>query len=360
MKRIVILDPISEDAARRLADETGWAVEQRLGLSVGELPDNVRDADVLIVRSATKVTKDVIDAAKRLKVIGRAGIGVDNIDMEAASEREIRVINTPGATTTSVAEATLGAMLSLARWMHVGHASVKAGEWRRGEFPGLELKGKLIGIVGFGRIGREVARLATAFGMRVGATDPYLPGDKVDGVKLEDLDSLLARADFLSLHLPLEEETRNLMGREQLEKMKRGSYLVNFGRGGLVDEEALADLLDRGHLAGCALDTYAQEPPGSSIDRLREHPRSLLLPHIGAQTREGQIRVGMELVDGVAKAIKRFMNDRAARMAAEKEEADAAALAEAEAAAAAQARELEGGDTPEGSIAEGGTPGATA
>lgn len=358
MKRIVILDPISEDAARRLADETGWAVEQRLGLSAAELPEHVRDADVLIVRSATKLTAEVIDAAKRLKVIGRAGIGVDNIDMEAASEREIRVINTPGATTTSVAEATLGALLSLARWIHVGHASVKAGEWRRGEFPGLELKGKLIGIVGFGRIGREVARLASAFGMRVAATDPYLPSDKVDGVTLEDLDSLLARADFVSLHLPLEEDTQNLLTRERLEKMKRGSYLVNFGRGGLVDETALADLLDRGHLAGCALDTYAQEPPGDTIDRLRDHPRSLLLPHIGAQTREGQIRVGMELVDGVAKAIKRFMNDRAARMAAEKEEAEAAALAEAEAAAVAQAAELEGGDAPQGSVAEGGTPGA--
>jgi D-3-phosphoglycerate dehydrogenase len=327
MKRIVILDPISDDAARRLADETGWAVEKRLGLSAEELPANVGDADVLIVRSATKLTAEVIGAARRLKVIGRAGIGVDNIDMEAASEREIRVINTPGATSTSVAEVTVGAMLSLARWLHVGHASVKAGEWKRGEFQGFELKGKLLGLIGFGRIGREVAKLAQAFGMRVVATDPFLQGDQLQGVALESMDSVLSRSDFVSLHLPLDEDTRNLLDREQLEKMKRGAFLLNFGRGGLVDEAALADLLDRGHLAGCALDTYTTEPPGATIDRLREHPRSLLLPHLGAQTREGQIRVGMELVDGVAKAIKRFMNDRAARVAAEKEEAEAAAAA---------------------------------
>ncbi|HMB71328.1 MAG TPA: hydroxyacid dehydrogenase [bacterium] len=334
MKRIVVLDPISDDAAKRLADETGWAVEKRLGLSPEELPANVEDADVLIVRSSTRLTAEVIQAARRLKVIGRAGIGVDNIDMEAASEREIRVINTPGATTTSVAEVTLGAMLSLARWLHVGHASVSAGEWKRGEFQGFELKGKLLGLVGFGRIGREVARLAQAFGMRVVAHDPFLPGTSASGVPLESLDNVLSRADFVSLHVPLDDDTRGILSRERLEQMKRGAYLLNFGRGGLVDEEALVDLLDRGHLAGCALDTYATEPPGATIDGLREHPRSLLLPHLGAQTREGQIRVGMELVDAVAKAIQRFLNDRSARLAAEKEEAEAAAVAAAEAEAA--------------------------
>lgn len=330
MKRIVVLDPISDDAAKRLADETGWTVEKRLGLSPAELPKAVEDADVVIVRSATKLTAEVIGAARRLKVIGRAGIGVDNIDMEAASEREIRVINTPGATTTSVAEITLGAMLSLARWIHAGDASVKKGEWRRADFPGFELKGKLLGIVGFGRIGREVAKLAQAFGMRVAATDPYLSESHVAGVKLESLEDVLSRADFVTLHVPLDEESQNLLGRDQLEMMKRGSYLLNFGRGGLVDEDALADLLERGHLAGAALDTYSTEPPGDSIDRLREHPRTLLLPHLGASTREGQIRVGMELVDGVAKAIKRFMNDRATRIAAEKEAAEAAEIAAAE------------------------------
>ncbi|GJM44817.1 MAG: hypothetical protein DHS20C21_16590 [Gemmatimonadota bacterium] len=342
MKRIVILDPISDDAAKRLADETGWAVEKRLGLSPDEVPANVEDADVLIVRSSTKLTAEVIQAARRLKVIGRAGIGVDNIDMEAASEREIRVINTPGATTTSVAELTLGAMLSLARWIHAGDASVHAGEWNRSQFQGFELKGKLLGIIGMGRIGREVARLAQAFGMRVVAHDPFLPGKSVGGVPLETMDNVLSRADFVSLHVPLDDESKGLLGRDELEKMKRGAYLLNFGRGGLVDEEVLADLLDRGHLAGCALDTYATEPPGATIDRLRDHKRSLLLPHLGAQTREGQIRVGMELVDAVAKAVKRFMSDRTARLAAEKEEAEAAAAAEIEAAIA----ESTGGSGP--------------
>ena len=347
MKRIVILDPISKDAAKRLAEETGWAVEERLGLSPAEVPANVEDADVLIVRSGTQVTAEVIAAAKRLKVIGRAGIGVDNIDMEAASERGIRVVNTPGATTTSVAEITMGAVLSLARWIHVGHGSVMAGEWKRGEFQGTEVKGKLLGIIGFGRIGRDVAKLAQAFGMRVVASDPFLEESHVAGVHLHTLEDVLGRADFVSLHVPLDEQSRGLMSRERLESMKRGSFLLNFGRGGLIDEDALADLLERGHLSGVALDTYNTEPPGDTIDRLRAHPRSLLLPHLGAQTREGQIRVGMELVDGVAKAVKRFMTARAAEIAQAKEDAAAAEAAAAEAAAEtaeAPATETSGGE----------------
>jgi len=276
MKRIVILDPVSPDAVKRLAEETGWKVEERLGLSPEEIPANVEDADVIIVRSATKVTTEVIQAARRLKVIGRAGIGVDNIDMEAASEREIRVVNTPGATTASVGELTLGAILSLARWIHVGDASVRAGEWRRGDFQGMEIKGKLLGLIGFGRIGREVAQLAQTFGMRVVATDPFLDVSHVQGVRLHTLDDVLSRADFISLHMPLSEETKGVLGRDELEKMKRGAFLLNLSRGGLVDEEVLADLVERGHLAGVALDTYSTEPPGETIERLRAHPRSEL------------------------------------------------------------------------------------
>jgi D-3-phosphoglycerate dehydrogenase len=335
MKRIVILDPVSPDAVKRLAEETGWTVEERLGLSADEIPSNVEDADVLIVRSATKVTAQVIQAARRLKVIGRAGIGVDNIDMEAASERGIRVVNTPGATTTSVAELTIGAILSMARWIHTGDASVRSGAWERDKFQGVELKGKLLGVIGFGRIGREVARLGQAFGMRVEATDPYLDDSHVQGVRLHPLTDVLKRADFLTLHVPLDDDSQQMFNREHLEMMKRGSFLLNLGRGGLVDEETLAELLERGHLAGAALDTYNTEPPGETIDRLRKHPRTLLMPHLGAQTREGQIRVGMELVDGVAKAVKKFMGDRAAAIAAQKEEE--AAAAEAAVAAAAEA-----------------------
>ena len=327
MKRIVILDPISEDAARRLAEETGWAVEERLKLSPAEIPAAVEDADVIIVRSSTQVTAEVIAAAKRLKVIGRAGIGVDNIDLDAASEREIRVVNTPGATTVSVAELTLGAILSLARWIHAADASVKAGEWERTAFQGFEVRGKLLGIIGFGRIGKETGRLAQAVGMRVIACDPYLDESHVQGVPLHPLEEVLSRSDFVSLHIPFEEESKNLLNQARLESMKRGAFLLNFGRGGIVDEEALADLLDRGHLAGAALDTYNVEPPGATIDRLRRHRRVLLLPHIGAQTREGQIRVGMELVDGVAKAVKKVMSDRATALAKAREEAELAAQA---------------------------------
>jgi D-3-phosphoglycerate dehydrogenase len=324
MKRIVILDAISPDAARRLESETGWKVEERLNLTPAELPMAVEDADVLIVRSGTKITADVIAAARRLKVIGRAGIGVDNIDMEAASERDIRVVNTPGATTTSVAELTIGAILSLARWIHAGDASVRAGNWERSAFAGYEIRGKLLGVIGLGRIGREVAKLGDAMGMRVIAADPFVEASP-GGVAMSSLDDLLKRADFVSLHVPLDDDSKDLLDRDHLEMMKRGSFLLNFGRGGLIDEEALADLLERGHLAGVALDTYNTEPPGASIDRLRKHPRSLLLPHLGAQTREGQIRVGMELVEGVAKAVKKTMQARATALADAREAAETAA-----------------------------------
>jgi D-3-phosphoglycerate dehydrogenase len=343
MKRIVILDPVSPDAVKRLAEETGWKVEERLGLPADQVPANVEDADVIIVRSATQVTAQVIEAARRLKVIGRAGVGVDNIDMEAASQRGVRVVNTPGATTTSVAELTLGAILCLARWIHAGDAAVRADSWERGKFQGIEIRGKLLGVVGFGRIGREVARLAQAFGMRVEACDPYLDESHTQGVRLHPLAEVLGRADFVTLHVPLDEGSKLLLDRAHLEMTKRGAFLLNLGRGGLVDEDALADLLERGHLAGAALDTYNTEPPGATIDRLRKHPRTLLLPHLGAQTREGQIRVGMELVDGVAKAVKKFMAERAAALAAQKDEEEAAAAAavqapETPAAAAAEER----------------------
>jgi D-3-phosphoglycerate dehydrogenase len=208
----------------------------------------------------------------------------------------------------------------------------------------MELRGKLLGLVGFGRIGREVAKLAQAFGMRVAATDPYLSATHAAGIQLQALDEVLKRSDFVSLHLPLDDDSRGILSRERLETMKRGAFLLNLGRGGLVDEEALADLLERGHLAGAALDTYNTEPPGASIDRLRRHPRTLLLPHLGAQTREGQIRVGMELVEGVGKAVKKIMGARAAALAASKEEAEAQAAAEAAAPAGEGAKTEVGGE----------------
>jgi D-3-phosphoglycerate dehydrogenase len=347
MKRIVILDAISEDAVRRLAEETGWAVEERLGLSPAELPGNVEDADVLIVRSTTQLTAEVIEAAKRLKVIGRAGIGVDNIDLEAASEHEVRVVNAPGATTTSVAELTMGAILSLARWIHAADASVKAGRWERESFLGFEIKGKLLGLLGFGRIGREVAALAQGLGMRVAASDPYLEESHTQGVRLRTLEDVLQRAEFVSLHMPAQEGGEKVLTRERLEMMKRGAFLLNLGRGGLVDEAAMADLLESGHLGGVALDTYETEPPGESIERIRRHPRSLLLPHLGARTREGQARMGLELVDAVAKAIRKYMSARAAALARAKEEA-----AEAEAAAALAGADAEASPTER--VDEGG------
>ncbi len=256
--------------------------------------------DALIVRSRTKVTTQVIAAGRNLKVIGRAGVGVDNIDVASALAAGITVVNSPLAATLAVAELTLGLMLDLARRTPAADAVLKRGKWEKSAFMGDELAGKTLGLVGFGRIGAEVARRAAAFAMTVVAHDPYLNDDQIRerGAEPVLLAELLSRSDYVSMHLPLTEGTRGLFDGARLAQMKKGARLLCLARGGVIDEAALAAALDSGHLSGAALDVFAVEPPGPGS--IAEHPRVVATPHIGAQTREAQDRAGLDIAEEVS------------------------------------------------------------
>jgi D-3-phosphoglycerate dehydrogenase len=253
-------------------------------------------AQALIVRSATTVSRDLISRAPELRAIGRAGVGVDNVDIEAATERGVAVFNAPGGNTLAAAELTLGLMLSVARKIPEADASLRSGRWDRAAFEGVELAGKTLGLIGAGRIGGEVAIRCRAFGMTVVVYDPYLTADRADelGVELVDLATVLARADFISIHVPLNDETRGIVGEETLAKMKRTAYLVNASRGGVVDEPALAAALREGAIAGAALDVYETEPLDTDSP-LRDVPNLVLTPHLGASTAEAQEGVATEV-----------------------------------------------------------------
>ena len=291
--RILIADPLAEAGLEILADSGAelhlLTAEERPRL--GELLDGY---DALVVRSATKVGADLLAAGRTLKVVARAGIGVDNVDVAAATERGVLVVNAPTANLISATEHTFGLMLALARNIPAAAASVRAGEWERKRFQGHELQGKTLGVVGLGRIGQAVAARARAFEMRVVAHDPYLDGSvarRLD-IELRDLPELMAEADVVTLHLPLSDGTRNLIDEAAIRAMKRGALLVNCARGGIVDEEALLAALEEGRLAGAALDVFAREPPAGL--ELAAHPRVVSTPHIGAQTREAQERVATQ------------------------------------------------------------------
>ena len=259
----------------------------------------------LIVRSRTRVTADVIAKATKLKVIGRAGIGVDNIDVKAATARKIPVVNAPTGSTISVAELALGHMLSLARQIPEADRSVKEGKWEKKRFEGRELHGRILGLVGSGRIGAEVSRRAQAFGMGVIAFDPYLPAPaaKERDIRLVDsLPALLMEADFLSIHAALTPETKGMIGAKQLALMKRTAYIVNCARGEIVQEVALADALKAGTIAGAALDVYEKEPPTGSP--ILAAPNTIFTPHLGASTHEAQARAGGIIADQVLKVLK--------------------------------------------------------
>ncbi len=257
------------------------------------------DYEALIVRSRTKVTTQVIAAGRKLKVIGRAGVGVDNIDVASALSAGVTVVNSPLAATLAVAELTLGLMLDLARRTPTADASMKQGKWEKSAFMGDELAGKTLGLIGFGRIGAEVARRARAFDMTIVAHDPYLSDGQIRdrGAEPASLESLLAWSDYVSMHLPLTEGTRNLFNPQRLAQMKKGARLLCLARGGVIDEAALVAALDSGHLAGAALDVFAAEPPAPGS--IAEHPRVIATPHIGAQTREGQDRAGLAIAEEV-------------------------------------------------------------
>src|SRR5829696_5874358 len=290
---IVIADSLPSSAADALR-AAGWSVDTKSGRKSDELARDLANADALIVRSATQVTAQLIEAAPKLRVIARAGTGVDNVDVPAATARGILVMNAAGANSISVAELAVALMLSMARAIPAADASMKQGVWDKKRFMGTELRGKVLGVVGFGRIGREVALRARAFGMETVAFDPFIASRAADaaGVPLVDLDDLLARADFISLHVPALPETRHLVNAERLARMKKGVRIVNTARGELIDDAALAAAIQSGHVAGAALDVFDPEPPTENT--LTSLPQVIATPHIAASTVEGQELVGNE------------------------------------------------------------------
>lgn len=308
-ERILIADPIAEEG-RQVLRESAEVVDAR-GASGTELAALLTDCTGLVVRSQTRVTADLIAAAPRLRVIGRAGIGTDNVDVEAASRRGIVVVNAPTAVVIAAAEHTVALLLALCRHVPQAHQSVAAGRWERGRFLGTELRGKTVGIVGLGNIGAEVARRLAAFEVRLVGSDPYLSAERAKGIGVEllHLDQLLETADLITLHVPLTPATRDLIGRAAFERMKPGARIVNCSRGGIVDEAALVDALESGKLAGAALDVFAQEPPTNRA--LLESERVVLTPHLGASTEEAQVAAAVE----VAREIVAVLEGRPVRHA---------------------------------------------
>ena len=298
-KYILVADKISPEGKAFLEGQDNLVAEHVTGLDEAGLCERIGKYHAVIVRSATTITAKVIDAAPRLKVIGRAGIGVDNIDVEHATGKGIVVLNTPDANVTTTAELTLAHLFSLSRNLPQANRSVKTGKWERTRFMGVELSGKTLGIIGYGHIGRIVAAKALALEMQVLAYDPFVTeerflADSVTGVSLE---ALLGEADYVSLHCPLIDKTRNIMNADRLRLMKPGARLINCARGGLVDEDALYTALQEGHLAGAALDVFSHEPPEDSP--LLTLDNVLLTPHLGASTREAQAAAGLEITQQI-------------------------------------------------------------
>ncbi|MEM7483418.1 MAG: phosphoglycerate dehydrogenase [Acidobacteriota bacterium] len=302
MYRILISDPLNPIGIAILRD-SGAEVRLLEADERDKLPELLPDFDALVVRSGTTVTAELLDVGKRLKVVGRAGIGVDNVDVKAATERGILVVNAPTANVLSATEHTLALLLSLARKVPSACASLRTGAWERKKFVGMELHGKTLGVIGFGRIGQQVAARARAFEMEVVAYDPFLGEEAAKrlGVDLLPLEELLAAADVITLHTPLTDDTKNLLNAERIAQMKAGALLINCGRGGTVDEKALLAALDDGRLAGAALDVFSQEP--IDYPELVKHPKVVVTPHIGAQTREAQERISTQTAHMVLESL---------------------------------------------------------
>src|ERR1700722_4035918 len=299
--KVLVADSISSKGVELLESGGQLLVEVKTGLKEIELLAIAAEYSAIVVRSQTKITSKVIEAAKQLKVVGRAGVGVDNVDVDAATRRGVIVMNTPGGNTVSTAQHAFSLLVSIARNIPQADASVKAGKWDRKSFEGVELHGKTIGIFGMGRIGTEIARRVIAFGMRPVAYDPYLSNSRARSLQVElfeDLDEVLAKADFVTLHMPLTAETKHLINADRISKMKRGARIVNCARGGLIDERALFDALSSGQIAAVALDVYEIEPPPAEFP-LRTLPNIVFTPHLGASTAEAQEGVGIEIAEAI-------------------------------------------------------------
>ncbi|HUG33045.1 MAG TPA: hydroxyacid dehydrogenase [Acidimicrobiia bacterium] len=298
--RVLVTDEVALSGLGPLVDDDSFVVRAVADSASDEFMAELGSADALILRSATRVSSDMISRAPRLMVIGRAGVGIDNVDIPAASERGIAVFNAPEANTIAAAELTLALMISVARKIPAAESSLRRGEWDRASFRGVELRGKVLGLIGAGRIGSEVAVRGRAFGMEVVACDPYLSRARADELRVEmvDLDEILERADFVSIHVPLTAETRGILGTKALEQMKPTAYLVNASRGGVVDEVALAAALHSGDISGAALDVYESEPLAHDSP-LRGAPNLVLTPHLGASTAEAQLGVATVVAEKI-------------------------------------------------------------
>ena len=300
--KILITDGLDERGQSIL--RASASVDDRSGLSTEELIGVIGEYDALVIRGQTRVTAPVIEAASHLKVIGRAGVGVDNIDLEAAKKNNIPVVNAPTSTTVAVAELAFGLLLGVAREIPRADAAMKQGEWLKKQFEGVELNGKTLGIIGYGRIGIEVGIRAAAFGMNVIVYDPNVSEEELSHSNAEpvSLQDLYAWSDFISLHLPLNVQTRDLIGPQAFSQMKDGMRIVSTARGGIIDEKALLEALKSGKVAAAGLDVFEKEPPG--LTELVSHPRVIATPHIGAQTAEAQSRAAEDIAREVLSALR--------------------------------------------------------
>ncbi|MEI7024589.1 phosphoglycerate dehydrogenase [Paenibacillus sp. y28] len=305
MFKVLVSDPISDMGIQQLYDAADVAVDKKTGLSEDELVAIIGEYDALLVRSQTKVTKRIMEAGKNLKVVGRAGVGVDNIDLPAATQRGIVVINAPDGNTITTCEHTFAMMMALARHIPQAYMKTVNGDWDRKSFLGVELRNKVFGVLGMGRIGSEVAQRAKAFGMEILSYDPFLTEERAEklGVKLATVDEIVRNADFMTVHTPLTPETRHMIGRAQFEVMKKGMRIINCARGGIIDELALVEAIDQGIVAGAAFDVFEEEPPRADHPFLK-HPKIIVTPHLGASTFEAQENVAIDVSEEVLHVLR--------------------------------------------------------
>lgn len=304
MFKILVSDPLSEHGIEALLEAEDVQVDQNTELSAQELLAAIPNYDALLVRSQTQVTSDVLASAQKLKVVGRAGVGVDNIDLQAATNNGVVVVNAPDGNTISASEHTTAMMMASARRIPQAYASLSAGKWDRKAFRGVELNDKTLGVIGFGRIGTEVAKRAQAFHMQIVAYDPFLTEERAQkmGVTKATVDEVCAQADFLTVHTPMTKETRHLIAAQQFQNMKQGVRVVNCARGGIIDEKALYDAICSGKVAGAALDVFESEPPTDSP--LLELPEVVVTPHLGASTEEAQENVAVAVSEEILQVLR--------------------------------------------------------
>lgn len=297
--RILVADPIAEDGVTRL--RAAGEVDVVTGLDPAALRERIADYDALVVRSETKVTAEIFAAAPKLRVVGRAGVGVDNIDIEAATRHGVLVLNAPTGNTIAATEHVIAMMLALARNLPAADRSLHAGLWERSKFMGIELREKTLGVLGLGKIGSEVARIAReGLRMRVLAHDPLVTAERALGLGVElcDFETLLTETDFLTVHVPLTDATRGVIGAAELKRMRKGARLINVARGGIIDEQALAEAISDGHIAGAAIDVFTKEPPDPA-NPLLQLAQVVVTPHLGASTREAQVNVAFDVADQI-------------------------------------------------------------